>query len=168
MSDPNDPNQKLQDSINSIQLNPNYKALIRIKPSEATTKSLEATATTITLKEKPLVPNLGNVPMPHSKEKDEPQFKFNFTTIFDQNASQDSVYKVISEHCISKMIEGQNACIIGYGQTNSGKSFTIFGEDEHFSTGKSGNAMDMRKDRKGIVSRSLEYILRKAKDMEDN
>ena len=28
------------------------------------------------------------------------------------------------------VLDGTNACILSYGQTHSGKSYTIFGEDE--------------------------------------
>ena len=160
-----DPNQKSES--NSVPLNPNYKTIIRIRPSETATKNIEIVGgNTIILKDKPPQSNSQtNIPMPPSKDKDENIYKFGFNSVLDANASQDTVFKLVSDHCLGKFYEGQNACVIGYGQTNSGKSYTIFGEDEHFSSGKA--MLDMRKDRKGMVPRCLEGILRKAKDLED-
>ena len=167
-SESNEQNQKIQESSGNVPLNPNYKTIIRIKPSESQTKSLESTTNTITLKEKPpQSPIQNNLLIPTSKDKEETLYKFTFNQILDQNTNQESVYKSISENSVNKLVDGQNACIIAYGQTNAGKSYTIFGEDEHFSTGATGNTMDLRKDKKGLVSRSLEYILIKAKDLED-
>lgn len=160
--------QKNNENNSSVPLNPNYKAIIRVKPTETTTKSIEITPNTIILKEKPLQSNNQSSPSNNpSKEKEETIYKFGFNSVLDQNSSQEAIFKIVCEHSLNKLIEGQNSCIIGYGQTNSGKTFTIFGEDEHFST-KINNLMDMRKDKKGIVSRSLEFLLRKAKDVEES
>lgn len=159
--------QKKDETPPSLPLNPNYKTIIRLKPGEAPSKCIEISSHNIILKEKPLPPaNANSMPIAPPKEKEEIQHKFSFSNLLDHNTSQDSVFKLVSEHCVSKLIEGQPGCIISYGQTNSGKTFTIFGEDEHFST-KGSNEMDMRKDKKGIVPRTMEYILRKAKDFED-
>ena len=168
MSHKNIPESSSKPPENSVSLNPNYKTIIRLKPTETPPKNIEITSNSIILKEKPPQSNSqGNLPNNPSKEKEETLYKFGFNSVLDQNASQEAIFKIVSDHALTKLIEGQNSCIIGYGQTNSGKTYTIFGEDEHFST-KIANPMDMRKDKKGILSRSLEFILRKAKDSEDN
>lgn len=47
---------------------------------------------------------------------------------------------------------------MGFGSTGSGKTFSIFGEDVRFSISPG----DMAKDRRGIVARSLEFLLLKS------
>jgi len=64
-------------------------------------------------------------------------------------------------------VEGHNGIILSYGQTGSGKTFTIFGEDERFSISQSNLYLDGRKDKKGLVCRSLEFMFRKVKELED-
>ena len=60
--------------------------------------------------------------------------KFEETTVtldkvFDQNASQESVYEFVGQPVIEDIMEGYNATIFAYGQTGSGKTYTMFGPD---------------------------------------
>jgi len=64
------------------------------------------------------------------------------------------------------VIEGSNSCILCYGQTGSGKTYSIFGEDESYSL-SSGVVSDGRKDKRGLVPRTVEHLFRKAKELED-
>ncbi|KAJ3098688.1 Kinesin-like protein kif3a [Phlyctochytrium planicorne] len=52
---------------------------------------------------------------------------FNFDQVFGMEASQEDVYEKVVEPLISKCMEGYNGCIFAYGQTASGKTFTMQG-----------------------------------------
>lgn len=81
--------------------------------------------------------------------------------------SQDSVFKLVLDHILQKILEGTNGCILTYGPTNAGKTFTLFGEDEHWLGGGKAGYGEGRRDRKGIIPRCVEFLLRKAKEMEE-
>ena len=57
--------------------------------------------------------------------------------------------------------KGQNALVVSYGQTGSGKSYTIFGEDDRYTP----DYLSLeKKDNRGIVPRSVEFLLAKFKE----
>lgn len=81
--------------------------------------------------------------------------------------SQDSIFKFVLDHILQKILEGTNGCILTYGPTNAGKTFTLFGEDEHWLGGGKAGYGEGRRDKKGIIPRCVEFLLRKAKEMEE-
>ena len=74
---------------------------------------------------------------------------FNLDKVFDSNATQPQVYEIAakpilqSNYCSRTLInyyigvfEGYNGTIIAYGQTFSGKTYTMFGDEISKSRGK--------------------------------
>ena len=53
--------------------------------------------------------------------------EFNFNHIFDQNKTNNDIYKQIGSSFIQSIFNGYNTSIICYGQTDSGKTYTING-----------------------------------------
>lgn len=53
--------------------------------------------------------------------------RFTFDRIFDTNSSQDDVYNGCMKDSILSVLEGYNATIIAYGQTGTGKTYTMEG-----------------------------------------
>jgi len=58
---------------------------------------------------------------------------------------------------INKVIEGYNATIFAYGQTNSGKTYTMDGYKYVMKDGKSSISFS-KKEYWGIIPRSIEYL----------
>jgi len=54
---------------------------------------------------------------------------FEFDQVFDPNASQKEVYDVAARPIIDSVLEGFNGAIFAYGQTSSGKTYTMQGDD---------------------------------------
>jgi hypothetical protein len=134
--------------------NNNYKVFARVRPIDYQQKMIECSSdNTISIKD------------PTSKTKDKQTFSFN--GVFDSSANQDSIFQNICEPVLNKVIEGHNACIISYGQTGSGKTFTSFGEDERFSINSLNLYLDGRKDKRGLVCKTLEYFFKKAQELEE-
>ena len=77
---------------------------------------------------------------------------YDFDYIFDQNANQRDVYGEVSM-LINNIYRAKNITIIAYGQTNSGKSYTIEGE---------GNNTN-----EGIVQQSIEEMFEIANSNKD-
>lgn len=53
--------------------------------------------------------------------------EFTFDKIFDAKCSQDYVFKVAAIPILNEALEGINGCIIAYGQTGAGKTYTMSG-----------------------------------------
>ena len=53
--------------------------------------------------------------------------KFNFDRIYSYNSESQIIYKDICQDIIKRIIEGYNGSIFMYGQTTSGKTFTMLG-----------------------------------------
>ncbi|KAL0249435.1 hypothetical protein GEMRC1_004667 [Eukaryota sp. GEM-RC1] len=53
--------------------------------------------------------------------------EFPFNAVFDSSTSQDDVYSAGCVDVVQDVLDGYNSTIMAYGQTGTGKSFTIFG-----------------------------------------
>lgn len=74
--------------------------------------------------------------------KNNPLQQFVFDNVFDCYTSQENIFNTIAKNNIDWVIKGYNASIFAYGPTSSGKTFTMFGNQ----------------DDKGIIPRTCEYI----------
>jgi GTPase SAR1 family protein len=74
---------------------------------------------------------------------------FKFDHVYDQDSSQKFVYENTAKSAVTSVLEGYNATILAYGQTGTGKTFTM----EGFSTG-------LTDPNKGIIPRSMEEIFK--------
>ncbi|KAJ3009131.1 Chromosome-associated kinesin kif4a [Thoreauomyces humboldtii] len=77
---------------------------------------------------------------------DRKQFKLD--RVFDDQASQDLVYTTVAQPLVQGFLHGYNACILAYGQTNSGKTYTM------------GAAGPVVPDRTGIIPRAVRDVFR--------
>lgn len=73
--------------------------------------------------------------------------KFNFDYVFDMKTSQKQVFKVVAKPVIENVFSGLNGSILAYGQTSSGKTFTMQG-------------VLLKKSLRGIVPRLVEEIFK--------
>ncbi|GAB66737.1 kinesin motor domain containing protein [Plasmodium cynomolgi strain B] len=53
---------------------------------------------------------------------------FNFNYIFDVDVQQRDVFELIGKNLINNFINGYNSSILAYGNTNSGKTYTLYGD----------------------------------------
>ena len=52
---------------------------------------------------------------------------FTFDYVYDQNSTQEEVYEHSGKPAVLSILEGYNATLIAYGQTGTGKTFTMEG-----------------------------------------
>ena len=52
---------------------------------------------------------------------------YTFDHVFDHNSSQKEIFEIVGRPTVSSVFEGFNATIFAYGQTSSGKTFTMSG-----------------------------------------
>ncbi|XP_042904436.1 kinesin-1 heavy chain [Parasteatoda tepidariorum] len=53
---------------------------------------------------------------------------YTFDQIFDQNSSQEQVYNDVARPIVTSVLAGFNGTILAYGQTSSGKTYTMEGD----------------------------------------
>ncbi|XP_075152200.1 CENP-meta [Haematobia irritans] len=54
-----------------------------------------------------------------------------FDHIFDQNATNQQIFDKMAKHIVHSAIQGFNGTIFAYGQTSSGKTYTMMGDEDN-------------------------------------
>ncbi|ODN03319.1 Kinesin-like protein KIF3A [Orchesella cincta] len=85
---------------------------------------------------------------------DQPK-SFSFDHVFPPNATQDDVYNAIASPIVQNVLDGYNGTIFAYGQTGTGKTFTMEGDKDipHL---------------KGIIPKSFAQIYRSISETGDD
>ncbi len=81
-------------------------------------------------------------PKPDSVESEK---TFTFDMVYDWNSSQDEIYKQTAFPIVESVLEGFNGTIFAYGQTGTGKTFTMEGKPEPPES-------------RGIIPRAFQHI----------
>ena len=80
-----------------------------------------------------------------SIKKDSDRKAFGFDSVFDENSTQKNVYLKVGKPVIESVLSGYNSTILAYGQTGTGKTYTMVG-----SGGK----------HKGIIPRCVKEVFK--------
>ncbi|KDO85861.1 hypothetical protein CISIN_1g043730mg [Citrus sinensis] len=72
---------------------------------------------------------------------------YEFDEVFTESASQKRVYEVVAKPVVESVLDGYNGTVMAYGQTGTGKTFTL------------GRLGDEDTSSRGIMVRSMEDIL---------
>jgi kinesin family protein 3/17 len=72
-----------------------------------------------------MIKNTGEVLI--QKPGDEIPKVFTFDSVYDWNSSQEEIFEETAYPIIDKVLQGYNGTIFAYGQTGTGKTFTING-----------------------------------------
>lgn len=59
-----------------------------------------------------------------------PAHTFTFDRVLDTDSTQQEAYNFIAKDSINQLLKGFNGTIFAYGQSGSGKTFTMLGPDE--------------------------------------
>ena len=80
-----------------------------------------------------------------SKNKNENFQTFTFDSVFDSQTEQEKIFEVVAKPLINSALEGINGTLFCYGQTSSGKTYTMEGihNDEKLM---------------GVIPRMMQYI----------
>ena len=80
---------------------------------------------------------------------------FSFDKIFTPKSTQDDIYSNVGSLIVEDIMAGYNGTIFAYGQSGSGKTYTMYGEDI------------FDEDKKGIIPRIVCEIFKKMEKIED-
>ena len=75
---------------------------------------------------------------------------FSFDRVFGPDTTQDDIYQATAHKIVNNVLNGYNGTIMAYGQTSSGKTYTIIGEGSNT----------------GIIPRAIEDIFNQIKEEE--
>jgi len=90
----------------------------------------------------------------HNPKGDSEQPKsFTFDQVYDQDSKQIDIFDITARGIIDSAMEGYNGTIFAYGQTGTGKSFTMQGKDD---------PAELR----GIIPSSFNYVFEKISGVE--
>ena len=154
-------NIKKNNSINNNYYDDNLKVYIRVRPplmrekdsslpfrSIATVSEDKSTISLIeylglefdeALKQKELI-DFPNHFLPHP---------YTFDYIFGMDSTQEQVYEIAAVPSIKSLVEGYNSTIFAYGQTGTGKTYTMEGFTYNYSSPK-----------RGLIPRAIEDIFK--------
>lgn len=72
---------------------------------------------------------------------------FTFDNVYDQNSTQEEVYEYSGKPAVHSVLEGYNATLIAYGQTGTGKTYTM-----------EGFKFDLTDPQRGMIPRAVEDV----------
>ena len=146
-------------NLNNYSYDDNLKVYIRVRPPLMNEKdsslpfrsvaSVSDDKTTISLieylgfefeeasKQKEIIDN-PNLFLPHP---------YTFDHIFDMDSTQKDVYQIAAVPAVESLISGYNSTIFAYGQTGTGKTYTMEGFSYNYLSPK-----------KGLIPRAIENI----------
>ena len=73
--------------------------------------------------------------------------RFTFDSIFDMDSLQEDVYNITAKNAVQSVLEGYNSTIFCYGQTGTGKTYTM-----------EGFTYDSNNPNRGIIQRTIQDI----------
>ena len=73
------------------------------------------------------------------------QYSFNFDRIFPPSSTQEDIYSFGVKDIIDSVLDGYNGTVLAYGQTSSGKTYTMHGEMDSIHT-------------QGIIPRMINHV----------
>ena len=59
------------------------------------------------------------------------EVSYNYDFVFDENTTQDEVYRCTTSNLVKQVVDGYSATILAYGATGSGKTYTMVGKGEN-------------------------------------
>lgn len=58
----------------------------------------------------------------------QPKKTYTFDEVFGADSDQESIFTEVAKNCIQEMLEGYNCTVFAYGQTGTGKTYTMSGD----------------------------------------
>jgi kinesin family protein 4/21/27 len=127
-----------------------------IHASSSTSVSIDATSSA------PTAPGAGTTiappsPSPVASAKKQ---QFTFDQVHGQDSTQHGLFTATAQPLISRFLEGFNCTILAYGQTSSGKTYTMTGIDLDADPSDPTNGI-------GIIPRSVSSIYQRARTLKE-
>ncbi|KAG6557215.1 hypothetical protein Mapa_001142 [Marchantia paleacea] len=92
---------------------------------------------------------------------------FTFDYVADELVTQEEIFAAVGRPITDACLQGYHCCLIAYGQTGAGKTFTMEGPDPESSSGNSPgfaaqNKQNLKRhEKRGLIPRILDYIFQR-------
>ena len=124
--------------------NTSIKVVCRFRPLNEKELEIEKEKES-TNEETQLINYVSNSQLQFTSLSESQTYNFNFDNIFPPNTTQSEIYDSSAKEIISSVLNGYNGTIFAYGQTSSGKTYTM--------TGELDNA-----EKEGIIPRMIHHV----------
>ena len=114
---------------------------VRVRPFNEQEKSIDPTSPIESVDSKNGIINV-------LKEYDKKTF--NYDNVFPEQSKQSEIFEETSKEVVKSVLKGYNGTIFAYGQTGTGKTYTMVGEFKN-------------QENKGIIPRAFDYIFEQIK-----
>ena len=94
-----------------------------------------------------------------SKPRAIPKKKFSFDHVFGPTSSQADVYKVTVSPIVKEVLQGYNCTVFAYGQTGTGKTYTMEGGSFQSLT-RGGPLGGVILESSGVIPRAVQEVFR--------
>merc|ERR1719500_193616 len=84
---------------------------------------------------------------------------FNFDLMFGSEVGQETVYRQLVEERVQAVLDGFNATVFAYGQTGTGKTFSM---------GTSNGGELLEDEGRGVITRALQHVFTQLKDKKED
>ncbi|XP_019621042.1 PREDICTED: kinesin-like protein KIF3A [Branchiostoma belcheri] len=89
---------------------------------------------------------------------DQPELKkHKFDEVFNEETTQEKIYDTMASPIVDAVLEGYNGCILCYGKTGSGKTYTMAGPSDR----------DLNEKTEGIIYRALKQLFLKSQKKQE-
>ncbi|KAJ8921643.1 hypothetical protein NQ315_010552 [Exocentrus adspersus] len=130
---------EVENSLERNSSNESVQVIVRCRPLSE--KELEAKCVSVVK----IYPTRGviEVENPKARSENEKNKIFTYDAVYDENSIQQNIYDETVRPLVASVLEGYNGCVFAYGQTGTGKTYTMEGRAE---------------EEMGIVPRAFEQI----------
>lgn len=123
------------------------KIFSRLRPTTKTFKGLFISPEDNSITIKITQDSIRKQPQTRHSHVSQSHHTFKFSRVFDQHASQEEVFDHVASHMTDKFLAGYNGTIFAYGQTSTGKTYTIEGSSWKYSE-------------RGLIPRIISYVFK--------
>ena len=96
---------------------------------------------------------------------------FQFDAFFDEHTSQETVYEEVARPIIDGVLDGYNGTLFAYGQTGTGKTYTMMGDEEGGGGGGGGevdpNLVRVERNAEMLAAHLHKFVFKKVSSFED-
>ena len=133
----------------------NIRVICRFRPASKTEKEEEKLGELGS--DEPKFRSQQEVVMKYPPPNEHKEFKCTLDRMFRMHTQQKKIFDLVGRPMVQAVLEGFNATVFAYGQSGSGKTWTMFGPD---AAGKKGSSDDI-----GLVQRCCSYLFDKLRTL---
>ncbi|KAG5874663.1 hypothetical protein JTB14_012945 [Gonioctena quinquepunctata] len=113
-------------TMEKIACNESVQVVVRCRPLSE--KEIESKCSSVVK----MYPSRGVIEVENPKARSENEKKkiFTYDSVYNESSSQQSIYDETVRPLVASVLDGYNGCVFAYGQTGTGKTYTMEGAEE--------------------------------------